>query len=239
MPSSHSQRFLSAPRSRRDLLQNIACGFGSIAMTHLASSPHAKSEDLQVLPKDHVQVLSPKPTHFDPKAMNVIFLYMDGGVSQVDSFDPKPELDKWNGKPFPQKTEPTQFNNIGNTLASPWKFQQYGESGIPVSDLFPHTAKHVDELAIIRSMTSGFRSTRMRIISCIRVPAAGTSFIGCLVRLWAGNRVPGSAALCGTQRRTDSSREDSTTLAAAFFPQVIKHPYFGLTIHQWLRYHPP
>lgn len=125
-------------------------------MTHLASSPHAKSEDLQVLPKDHVQVLSPKPTHFDPKALNVIFLYMDGGVSQVDSFDPKPELDKWNGKPFPQKTEPTQFNNIGNTLASPWKFQQYGESGIPVSDLFPHTAKHVDKLAIIRSMTSGF-----------------------------------------------------------------------------------
>ena len=81
---------------------------------------------------------------------------MDGGVSQVDSFDPKPRLIEQNGKPFPTKIEPTQFNNIGNTLASPWKFQQYGESGIPVSDLFPETAKHVDDMAVIRSMTSGF-----------------------------------------------------------------------------------
>ena len=62
-----------------------------------------------------------KPTHFEPKAMSVIFLYMDGGVSQVDSFDPKPQLDRDNGKPFSAKIEPTQFNNIGNTLASPWK----------------------------------------------------------------------------------------------------------------------
>ena len=156
MPSSHCQRFRSAPRSRRELLRNIACGFGSVAMTHLVSSSRANSKDLQVRSNNVAQGLTPKPTHFDPKAQSVIFLYMDGGVSQVDSFDPKPALDKWNGKPFPTETEPTQFNNIGNTLASPWKFQQYGESGIPVSDLFPHTAKHVDELAVIRSMTSGF-----------------------------------------------------------------------------------
>ncbi len=125
-------------------------------MTHLVSSSRANSKDLQVRPNNVIQSLTPKPAHFDPKAQSVIFLYMDGGVSQVDSFDPKPALDKWNGKPFPTETEPTQFNNIGNTLASPWKFHQYGESGIPVSDLFPHTAQHVDELAVVRSMTSGF-----------------------------------------------------------------------------------
>jgi hypothetical protein len=100
--------------------------------------------------------LRPRPTHFEPRATSVIFLYMDGGVSQVDSFDPKPALEKWNGQPFPSTIEPTQFNNIGNTLASPWKFQQYGQCGLPVSDLFPLTAQHADKLAVIRSMTSQF-----------------------------------------------------------------------------------
>ena len=73
---------------------------------------------------------------------------MDGGVSQVDSFDPKPALDRIHGQPFPQEIRPTQFNNIGKSLASPWKFQNYGESGTPVSDLFPHVAQHVDDLAV-------------------------------------------------------------------------------------------
>ncbi|MDA1161436.1 MAG: DUF1501 domain-containing protein, partial [Planctomycetota bacterium] len=91
-----------------------------------------------------------------PKVRNVIFLYMDGGVSQVDTFDPKPELDRQNGKPFPSKIEKTQFNNIGNSLASPWKFKNYGESGTPVSDLFPHVGQRVDDLAVIRSMVSQF-----------------------------------------------------------------------------------
>jgi hypothetical protein len=65
-------------------------------------------------------------------------------------------LDKYNGKPFGMKIEPTQFDNVGKTLASPWKFTQHGKSGTPVSSLFPHTALHVDDLAIIRSMTSNF-----------------------------------------------------------------------------------
>ncbi|MFM7052875.1 MAG: DUF1501 domain-containing protein, partial [Planctomycetota bacterium] len=86
----------------------------------------------------------------------VIFLYMDGGPSQVDTFDPKPRLDEFNGKPFPMATAPTQFNNKGTTLASPWKFKRYGESGLPISDLFPNVAKLADELCVVRSMTSNF-----------------------------------------------------------------------------------
>jgi hypothetical protein len=156
MHSTHCKKFRPAATSRRQLLQSIGCGFGSVAMTHLLSSRSAEAEELPVGTGDATRGLLPGPTHFDAKAFSVIFLYMDGGVSQVDSFDPKPELERWNGKPFPTKTEPTQFNNIGNTLASPWKFQQYGESGIPVSDLFPYTAKHVDDFAVIRSMTSAF-----------------------------------------------------------------------------------
>jgi hypothetical protein len=81
---------------------------------------------------------------------------MDGGPSQVDTWDPKPRLQQEHGKPFAMKIEPTQFNNNGNTLASPWKFSRHGQSGIEVSELFPNIAQHVDDLAVIRSMTSNF-----------------------------------------------------------------------------------
>ncbi len=100
--------------------------------------------------------LSPKAPMFPAKAKSVIFLYMDGGPSQVDTFDPKPRLTAENGKPFGMKMEATQFNNNGATLGSPWEFKQYGQSGTPVSDLFPHVAQCVDDLAIVRSMTSDF-----------------------------------------------------------------------------------
>jgi hypothetical protein len=81
---------------------------------------------------------------------------MDGGPSQVDTFDPKPRLDREHGQPIQAKVQPTQFDNVGKVLKCPWKFRQYGQSGIPVSDLFPHTAQCVDDMAIIRSMTSNF-----------------------------------------------------------------------------------
>ncbi len=100
--------------------------------------------------------LAPQAAHFPAKAKNVIFLFMDGGPSQVDTFDPKPRLDRENGQPIQAKVQPTQFDNVGQVLASPWKFRQYGQSGIPVSDLFPHVATCVDDLAIIRSMVANF-----------------------------------------------------------------------------------
>jgi hypothetical protein len=86
----------------------------------------------------------------------VIFLYMDGGPSQVDTFDPKPRLQREHGRPFAMKMEPTQFNNNGLTLGCPWAFRRYGECGLPVSDLFPHVARHADDLAVVRSMVSDF-----------------------------------------------------------------------------------
>src|SRR6266404_2201709 len=76
------------------------------------------------------------------------------GVSAMDSFDPKPLLTKEHGQKFKMKMEPTQFNNNGSTLGSPWEFKNYGQSGLPVSDLFPHIASCADDLALIRSMTS-------------------------------------------------------------------------------------
>ena len=89
---------------------------------------------------------------FTTASRSVIFLYMDGGVSQVDSFDPKPRLTAEHGQPFKMKIETTQFENNGSTFGSPFEFKQHGDSGIPVSSLFPHIAQHVDDLCVIRSM---------------------------------------------------------------------------------------
>ncbi|MGD9719875.1 MAG: DUF1501 domain-containing protein [Pirellulales bacterium] len=139
------------------MLARSACGFGALALTALAADPAygltpsgAAADDSSRGP------LEPRPTHFTPQAKSVIFLFMDGGPSQVDTFDPKPRLDREHGQPIKMKVQPTQFDNVGMVLKSPWAFRQYGQSGIPVSDLFPHTAECVDDLAIIRSMTSNF-----------------------------------------------------------------------------------
>lgn len=151
MTNHHCGRFLTGNGTRRQLLQTSALGFGSLALSSLLQPAQAVDADTS-----SADPFAPKRTHFPAQARSVIFLYMDGGVSQVDSFDPKPRLDQENGKPFPAKTEPTQFNNIGKTLASPWKFNNYGECGTPVSDLFPHVAQHVDDMAVVRSMVSNF-----------------------------------------------------------------------------------
>ncbi len=81
---------------------------------------------------------------------------MDGGPSQVDTFDPKPRLDREHGQPFKMKVQPTQFDNVGTTLKSPWQFRKRGQSGLDVSDLFPHVARCADDLCVMRSMTSQF-----------------------------------------------------------------------------------
>lgn len=132
--------------SRRQILQRASMGFGGLAMTSLLEKANAAS------------ALQPE-SHFLPKARNVIFLFMEGGVSQVDSFDYKPMLEKHNGED-PRKAigqlEKTQFDNIGKVLKSPWNFKQRGQSGTWVSDLFPHMAEMADDLCVVRSMTSKF-----------------------------------------------------------------------------------
>jgi hypothetical protein len=117
------------PISRRELLRCSAHGFGWLALASLCSR----------------EAQGAKP-HFAPRAQNVILLFMDGGVSQVDSFDPKPRLKADHGKPFALKIDATQFDAVGNSLASPWDFHQHGDSGIPVSELFPHIGALVDDL---------------------------------------------------------------------------------------------
>jgi hypothetical protein len=140
------------PLSRREMLVRTANGFGAAALAALL----AEDGKAQAPGSTKPDPFAPKKPHFPAKAKSVIVLFMDGGPSQVDTFDPKPLLEKYNGKPFPTKVEPTQFNNVGNTLASPWKFKKYGECGLPVSELFPHVAECADDLAVIRSMVANF-----------------------------------------------------------------------------------
>ncbi|MDF1840872.1 MAG: DUF1501 domain-containing protein [Rubripirellula sp.] len=127
------------PWSRRQMLRDCSAGFGSLALASLMQSETRGSFTA---------------THHPAKAKHVIFLYMSGGVSHVDSFDPKPKLKELHGKSMPVSVERTQFNNNGSVMASPFQFQPWGESGISISSMFPQVGGVADELAVVRSMTS-------------------------------------------------------------------------------------
>jgi hypothetical protein len=122
--------------SRREMLLRTSTGFGLTALAGLAAESDSK-----------------KPP-FPPKIRNVIFCFMSGGVSHVDSFDPKPRLAQDAGKPMPMPVKPTMFNDVKGIMPSPWAFRNYGQCGMPVSELFPHMGACADDLCLIRSMTS-------------------------------------------------------------------------------------
>jgi len=133
---------------RRELLRRASTGFGMMAMSGLLGLEQARGAAQKSVPGLGLP-------NFRPRAKQVIFCYMSGGVSHLDSFDPKPKLREMHGQPMPVKVERTQFNNNGNIFGSPFDFRPGGQSGIPISDLFPYLRQHcADELAVIRSMTS-------------------------------------------------------------------------------------
>lgn len=128
---------MTRPLNRRDMLKSSANGFGMIALSALMS--------------DRAYGATSAGRHFPAKAKNVIFCFLDGGVSHVDSFDPKPKLAQLDNQPAGEIENPTANKNR-KWLQSPWKFRKYGECGQPVSELFPHIASCVDDIAVIRSM---------------------------------------------------------------------------------------
>src|SRR5436190_5865767 len=133
------------PVTRREMLKTCGAGFGILAFAALFG------EDAQALTQSP---LSPKAPLFTPRAKRVIFLFMHGGPSQVDTFDPKPLLARDNGKPYPFAKPRVQFSSTGNLLQSPWEFKHYGKSGLEVSDLFPNVGACADDLCVIRSLHS-------------------------------------------------------------------------------------
>ncbi len=131
--------------SRRDLLRRGGMGFGLLGLAGVLKESGAAGAEKGMNP------LAPRAPHFPGKAKQVVHLFMNGGPSHVDTFDPKPMLDKYHGKPLPSPNLRTE-RKTGAAMRSPFAFRKYGQSGIEVSDLFAQTAQHVDDLCIIRSM---------------------------------------------------------------------------------------
>jgi hypothetical protein len=138
---------------RRQMLARCANGFGLIGLAAVLADARADHGGLTP-PARPDDPLALKPPHFPARAKRLIFLFMSGGPSQVDLFDPKPRLQKDNGKPLPFEKPKLERTKTGNLFGSPYRFAKHGQAGIEVSELFPHTAKCVDDLCVIRSMVA-------------------------------------------------------------------------------------
>ncbi len=134
--------------SRRDLLKGSALGFGNLAFLSLLAEQGLANQGKP----ENLNPLAPRPPQFPAKAKRVIFIFLHGGPSQVDTFDHKPLLTRDHGKPFTGEMPRIVSSPTGNLLKSPWEFKHYGKSGIEVSDLFPHVGSCVDDLCFINSM---------------------------------------------------------------------------------------
>ena len=162
---------------RRTALGMLGCGFGSVGLAGTVDQ---------------------KP-HFTPKAKQVIFLYLNGGVSQVDTFDPKPELSRLNGQPLPGKKLPTD-SATGNLMASPFSFRRQGQSGIEVSEIFPRVGALIDNFAVIRSCyaENGNHGPSMMLMNTGH-QLAGRPSMGSWITYGLGSlnqNLPGFIALC-------------------------------------------
>jgi hypothetical protein len=140
------------PLSRRRLLRDAATGFGGAALLWMLQPERARAAE--TTPSPGVFDLHPKKPAFPAKAKSVIFLFMGGGPSAVDMFDPKPALQKYDGKDAPIHLEGRRLGGSQRVMASPWKFQQFGQSGRWVSELLPNFANVVDHVTMLRSVTT-------------------------------------------------------------------------------------
>lgn len=140
------RRFHSAI-SRRSILQTAGAGFGNLALTAMAAGNNSAA----TTEAGSQGGMSIGP-HVPPRAKRVIFLFMWGGPSHVDLFDPKPQLNIDDGKPLPGKAVGGGADSVGTVLGSPFQFQQHGDSGIWISELFPHLSRHADKLCMLRSL---------------------------------------------------------------------------------------
>ena len=166
-------RFIPNPtpcgQSRREFLWQVGSGFAGLALIDLLTASGFAGE------KGATSPLEPRPPHFPAKAKHCVFLFMNGGPSQVDTFDPKPALEKFDGKPYTGDAKVgSNGRPIGHLMKSPFEFEKHGQSGIEISDLFPHTARFADDLCVIRSM---FTDTAAHASGCLQMNT-GSIFIG-------------------------------------------------------------
>jgi hypothetical protein len=142
--------------SRREAVSRLGGGFGLVGLAALLADERLVSSrrvfGAEAPTPAPAGPLSPRSPQFAPRATRIIHLFMNGGPSQVDTFDPKPALEKYAGQTPPSELVNTMRRTKGNLMASPFKFEKHGAAGIEVSEIFPHIARHVDDLCIIRSM---------------------------------------------------------------------------------------
>ena len=134
--------------TRREMLQRVGTGMGTLGLAGMMANELLESS---AQASESKNPLAPKPAHFPAKAKHIIHLFMNGGPSQVDTFDPKPMLAKYNGERPPASALKTE-RRTGGLLKSPFKFHRCGESGIEVSEIFPEVGKCIDDICVIRSM---------------------------------------------------------------------------------------
>ncbi|MCA8985748.1 MAG: DUF1501 domain-containing protein [Planctomycetaceae bacterium] len=202
---------------RRELLQRTGTGLGLLALPALLQAE-------QPPPPAAANPLTPRPPHFVPRVKHIIHIYLNGGPSQVDTWDPKPELTKWGGKKLPTGNLTTE-RETGVALASPFKFAQYGESGLWCSEVFQETARrHADRLCVIRSMHANTpnHEQSMRLMNTgderLSRPSYGswlTYGLGC-----ENQNLPGFVAMCPGLPVADSSNWRS-----AFLPGIYQGTY--------------
>ncbi len=202
--------------SRREMLRSSAAGFGHLALAALLSDEAVASQSASAAGNP----LAPRQPHFRPRAKRVIFLFMHGGPSQVDTFDPKPLLDRDDGKPLPFAKPRVVSSQTGNLLRSPWKFRQHGQSGIAVSELFPHLAGCVDDLCLINSM---YGSNSRHGGALLELHTGSDTFVRPSMGSWItyglgteNQNLPGFVTICPTLTHGATNNYSSAFLPAVY-----------------------
>ena len=213
---SSASKAITTSVSRRECLQ--ATSLGSVALAGMLAENVTARDTASESP------LAEKEPHFAPRAKRIIHLFMNGGPSQMDTFYPKPELNRLDGQPLPESVknqlQRVQRNRAGNVFGSPFKFSQYGESGLHVSSLFPNVAKHADDLCIIRSMQGEIANHTPGLLltncgnSTIPRPSMGSWLLYGLGN--ESEELPGFVVLCPRGLPTAQSRN----WTSAFIPGV-------------------
>ena len=209
--------YLRQPLTRREMLTQCGTGFGMTALLGLMAE---QSQAANVAAGKSLNPMFPHAPMFAPKAKRVIYLFMHGGPSQVDTFDPKPLLTRDSGKPFPGEKPRVQFAQTGNLLGSPWEFKKYGQSGIEVSDLFPNVAQHVDDLCVVRSL---YGSNPAHGGALLAMHTGSDTFIRPSMGSWItyglgseNQNLPGFITICPTLGHGGVQNWSSAFLPAAF-----------------------
>lgn len=212
---SHWNSLLGNRVSRREMLRASSCGFGSLALAGLLAE-----EGVAVVAGDSANPLAQRAPHFTPRAKRIIFLFMHGGPSQVDTFDYKPLLQRDHGKPFPFQRPRVVSSETFNLLKSPWAFKQHGESGQWVSELFPNVAEFVDDLCFIKSMHA---SNSRHGAALLELHTGSDTFVRPSIGSWltyglgSENRdMPGFITICPTQGHGGANNYGSAFLPAPY-----------------------